>query len=368
MKKLLLILILLSGFIQLYSQKNFTEYINVEKTSVKNQQRTGTCWSFATASFLESEVLRLKNKRVDLSEMFGVRNIYEDKARNYFLRQGKTNFSEGGLAHDFIRAVAYNGVVPQSVYPGNPKGELVFNHSELAEILTAYVEAAVKSGLHTDYWFDGFKAVLDVYMGKKPLKFEYDGKSFTPKSFAKYLELDPKNYLELTSFNHHPYYKYFVLEIPDNYSSGMYYNINLQELKEQTDYALKKGFSVSWDGDVSELGFGRQSGVIDLIDDDNGIFDSENPDYDKISKLRQSQFEKLKTTDDHLMHIVGKAKDENSKLYYIVKNSWGDAGEYKGYYYMSEDYFLLKTISIMIHKNALMENIIPVFYLPDAIY
>ena len=368
MKKIILLLPVFLMIVNAYSQKKFTNIINIDNTSVKNQQRTGTCWSFATASFLESEVLRLKNKRVDLSEMFGVRNIYEDKARNYFLRQGKTNFSEGGLSHDFIRAMAYNGVVPQSVYPGNPKGELVFNHSELAKILTAYVEAAVKSGLHTDYWFDGFKAVLDVYMGKKPQKFEYDGKSFTPKSFAKYLELNPENYIELTSFTHHPFKKYFVLEIPDNYSSGMYYNIDLKELKEQTDYALKNGYSVSWDGDVSEPGFGRKTGVIKLVPYLNMIFDSENPDYETITKLRQSQFEKLKTTDDHLMHIVGKAKDENGKLYYIVKNSWGNAGEYDGYYYMSEPYFLMKTISIMIHKDALMENVKPVFYLPDAIY
>ena len=368
MKKFILLLLVFVIISKIYSQKKFTEIINIDNTEVKNQQRTGTCWSFATASFLESEVLRLKNKRVDLSEMFEVRNIYEEKARNFFLRQGKTNFSQGGLSHDFIRAMANNGVVPQSTYPGNPKGELVFDHTELAKILSAYVEAAVKSNLHTDYWFDGFKAVLDVYIGKKPQKFEYDGKSFSPKSFAKYLELNPKNYIELTSFTHHPYYKYFVLEIPDNYSSGMYYNINLKELKEQTDYALKNGFSVSWDGDVSEPGFGRKSGVIELIKDNNVIFDGENPDYEKITKLRQSQFEKLKTTDDHLMHIVGKAEDENGKSYYIVKNSWGNAGEYEGYYYMSEPYFLLKTISIMIHKDALKKDIKPDFYLPDAIF
>ncbi len=368
MKNTLLVLFIIVSAGRLYSQKIFTEYINIDNTRVKNQQRTGTCWSFATASFLESEILRIKHKSVDLSEMYEVRNIYEDKAKNYFLRQGKTNFSEGGLSHDFIRAMANNGVVPQEVYPGNPRGEKILNHSELATILTAYVKAAVSSKLHTDYWTAGFKAVLDVYLGDKPENFIFEGKGFTPKKFAAYLGLDPKNYIELTSFTHHPFKKYFVLEIPDNYSSGMYYNINLKELKNQTDYALENGYSVSWDGDVSEPGFGRQSGEIDLIGDYNDIFDTVPFDYDKISQIRQSQFEKIKTTDDHLMHIIGKAKDESGKNYYIVKNSWGDAGQYEGYFYMSEYYFLMKTISIMIHKDALMTNVKPVFYLPDAIY
>jgi bleomycin hydrolase len=368
MKKILLLIIIIVGFTQLYSQKKFTNYIEVKNTPVKNQQRTGTCWSFATASFLESEILRLKNKTIDLSEMYEVRNIYEDKALNYFLRQGKTNFSEGGLAHDFIRAMAINGVVPQTVYPGNPKGETVLNHAEISSILEAYVKAIVKSRQHTDYWKEGFDAVLDVYFGKKPDNFMYDDKEFTPGSFAEYLGLNPENYIELTSFTHHPFKKYFVLEIPDNYSSGMYYNIELQKLKEQTDYALENGYSVCWDGDVSEAGFGRRTGEIDIEEDFNGVFDGNQQDYGLIANLRQSQFEQLKTTDDHLMHIVGKAKDNTGRKFYIVKNSWGNSGEHDGYYYMSEKYFLLKTISIMIHKNALMTDVKPVFYLPDAIY
>ncbi len=363
--KILFVFTLVLVFAQVYSQKQFKTIINVENTSIKNQQRTGTCWSFATSSFLESEVLRMKNKTVDLSEMYGVRNIYEDKARNYFLRQGKTNFSEGGLSHDYIRAMALNGIVPQSVYPGNPKGEPVYNHSELAKILAAYLKAAVASHLHTDYWFDGFKAVLDVYFGEKPIKFVYDNQQFSPESFRDYLGLDAKNYIELTSFKHHPYHKYFVLEIPDNYSSGMYYNLTLEELKKQTDYVLQNGYSISWDGDVSEPGFNRETGVIDLPPDIKGNSDS----VDEIFiQLRQTFFEHLETTDDHLMHIVGKAVDEKGNYYYILKNSWGDTGDYNGYFYMSEKYFLLKTISIMIHKDAFLPGLKPSFYLPDVIF
>lgn len=214
---------------------------------------------------------------------------------------------------------------------------------------------------------EGFSAILDVYFGKKPLKFNYKNKEYTPMSFAKELGIKPANYIELTSFNHHPYYKYFVLEIPDNYSSGFYYNIKLNELKAQTDFALENGFSVSWDGDVSENGFGRNNGIIVLDNDDDSMF-SKDGDFSEIVNLRQDQFEKIKTTDDHLMHIVGKAKDETGKIYYIIKNSWGDAGAFDGYYYMSEPFFLMKTIAIMIHKDALMKRVKPKIYLPDAIF
>ncbi len=345
-----------------FGQKKFTSVINLDNTSIKNQQRTGTCWSFATASFIESEVLRIKNESFDLSEMYMVRNIYEDKARNYFLRQGKANFSQGGLSHDFINAIDKAGLLPEKSYRGKPKNEEVLNHTELFDVLNGYLKSAVKSKLHTDYWFEGFNAILDVYFGRKPYSFTFEGKSITPKKFAESIGINPKNYIELTSVSHHALYKYFVLEIPDNYSSGLYYNVKINELKEQTDYALKNGFTVSWDGDVSEPGFGRNSGVIEL--ENEGIVDF---NYHEITKERKKEFETYKTTDDHLMHIVGKAKDEKGKMYYIVKNSWGSAGEYDGYYYMTEKYFLLKTIAIMIHRDAMMKSIKPVIFIQDAL-
>ena len=352
------------------TQKTFTRIVDIPHTEVKDQQRTGTCWAFATASFFESEILRLKKYNVDLSEMYAVRCIYEEKARNYFLRQGKANFSQGGLAHDFVNAMYYYGLATQKAYPGKPKGEKKYNHTELAKILEAYVKAATSSKLHTSYWMDGYKAVLDVYLGEKPAKFTFQNKEFSPKDFPAALGLNAKDYIEITSFSHHPYYKFFVLEIPDNFSSGMYYNLPVDQFKRQIDYALDKGFSICWDGDVSESGFGRMSGIIELDKESEKevLHDYKLKNFENIKTLRQDQFEKIKTTDDHLMHIVGKAQDQNGNIYYIIKNSWGEAGRYKGYFYMSEPYLLLKTVSIMIHKDAMLENIVPEVYLPAGIY
>ena len=362
MKLFKIIVLLLIANIS-FSQTKFTPIINLETTTVKNQQRTGTCWSFATASFIESEVLRINKEPYDLSEMFVVRNIYENKAKNYFLRQGKANFSQGGLSHDFINAIASSGLVPQEAYAGKPKHEEVYNHTELFDVLNGYLKSAVASNQHTDYWFEGYNAILDVYLGRKPYSFTYEGQSYTPKKFAASLGIDPKKYIEFASVSHHPLHKYFVLEIPDNYSSGMYYNLKIDELKAQTDYALENGFTVSWDGDVSEPGFGRKSGIIALENESIADFN-----YFDISKKRKKQFESYSTTNDHLMHIIGKAKDEKGKLYYIVKNSWGNAGKYDGYYYMTDRYFLLKTVAIMVHRDAIMKDLKPIMFIQDAIY
>lgn len=346
-----------------FAQKKFTAIIDLEKTPVKNQQRTGTCWSFATASFIESEVMRINKSEFDLSEMFVVRNIYENKARNYFLRQGKANFSQGGLSHDFINAIATSGLIPQNAYVGKSKYEDDFNHTELFDILNGYLKSAVSSKRHTGFWFEGFNSLLDVYFGKKPYSFTFEGKSYTPQKFAEYIGVFPKNYIEFASVSHHAYGKYFVLEIPDNYSSGLYYNIKIEDLKKQTDYALNNGYTVSWDGDVSEPGFGRNSGIIEFKNESIADFN-----YQTITRKRKIEFETFKTTDDHLMHIIGKAKDENGKFYYIVKNSWGTAGEYEGYYYMSERYFLLKTVAVMIHRDAVMKSIKPDLFIQDVMY
>lgn len=351
-----------------FGQTKFKTIIDLGKTSIKNQQRTGTCWSFASASFIESEILRIKNKAYDLSEMYSIRNIYEDKAKNYYFRQGKANFSEGALSHDFINQIAKNGLVPEDIYPGKPKGEEVYNHTELFKVIEAYMKAAIGSKLHTDYWYEGYSAILDVYFGEKPESFIYEGEMYTPQSFAKELGIEPKNYIELTSFTHHPFNKYFVLEIPDNYSSGYYYNVDILSLKNQTDWALENGYTVSWDGDVSEKGFGRKTGIIKMVGANKFSLEDFKKDSKTYIENRQKQFEKLKTTDDHLMHIVGKAEDENGKLFYIVKNSWGKAGEYEGIYYMSEPYFIMKTIAITIHKDALMDKTKPAIYLPDAVF
>ncbi|HHB79580.1 MAG TPA: aminopeptidase [Saprospiraceae bacterium] len=351
-----------------FAQYEFKTTINLEQTPVKSQDRTGTCWSYSTASYMESEALRKHESPVDLAEMFIVRYIYLDKARNYILRQGKAQFSQGGLAHDFMREMGRNGVVPQSVYEARPKGEKIYDHDELAAVLKGYLDGVLKAKHPSPYWQDGFEAILDVYLGKAPKTFKVNGQEYTPESYAKSLGFNAKDYIELTSFTHHPFHHYFVLEIPDNYSNGLYYNIPLADLKAQTDYALAHGYTVSWDGDVSEKGFGRSKGVIVLPEnnkdlDSKGIVKEVKPTQD----LRQKSFENWTTTDDHLMHIVGKAKDQKGNNYYIIKNSWGNKNGYDGLYYMSEAFFLMKTVAIMLPKEALMKSVQPKVFIPVSL-
>ena len=350
------------------AQYKFKNTINLEQTPVKSQDRTGTCWSYSTASYMESEALRKHEKPVDLAEMFIVRYIYIDKAKNYIHRQGKANFSQGGLAHDFMREMGRHGVVPQSVYDARPKGEKIYDHDELAAVLKGYLDGVLEAKHPSPYWLDGFKAILDVYLGKVPIMFKVNGLSYTPKTYAEKLGFDAKDYIELTSFTHHPFRHYFVLEIPDNYSNGLYYNIPLEDLKKQTDYALEHGYTVSWDGDVSEKGFGRREGVIVLPENNKDL------DKDGIVKemkvtqdLRQKGYENWSTTDDHLMHIVGKAKDQKGNNYYIIKNSWGNRNGYDGLYYMSEAFFLMKTVAIMLPKEALMKSVMPDVFIPVSL-
>lgn len=344
-----------------FAQYQFKTTIDLEKTSVKSQDQTGTCWSFSTASYMESEVLRVHQSSIDLSEMFIVRYIYQDKARNYILRHGDARFSQGALAHDFMREMGRHGVVPQSVYDARPKGERIYNHTELLAVLKGYLDGVLKAKRPSGYWMEGFNAILDVYLGEAPKSFMLDGQQYTPKSYAEKLGLKVNNYIELTSFSHHSYHHYFVLEIPDNYSSGLYYNIPLADLKKQTDYALEQGFTVSWDGDVSEKGFNRKEGVIILPENENdpNLFINVVKEIKVTPDLRQKNYENWTTTDDHLMHIVGKATDQNGAHYYIIKNSWGDKAAHGGIYYMSEAYFLMKTVAIMLPKEALMKTVMP---------
>ena len=367
-KKAIFLFALVFTMTSAFAQYNFKTIINLEQTPVKSQDRTGTCWSYSTASYMESEALRKHESPVDLAEMFIVRYIYLDKARNYILRHGKAQFSQGGLAHDFMREMGRHGVVPQSVYDARPKGEKIYDHDELAAVLQGYLDGVLKAKRPSPYWQEGFEAILDVYLGKAPKTFTVNGQQYTPVSYAKSLGFDAKDYIELTSFTHHPFHHYFVLEIPDNYSNGLYYNIPLDDLKKQTDYALEHGYTVSWDGDVSEKGFGRAKGVIVLPEnnkdlDSKGIIKEVKPTQD----LRQKGFENWTTTDDHLMHIVGKAKDQNGNNYYIIKNSWGNKNGYDGLYYMSEPFFLMKTVAIMLPKEALMKSVQPKVFIPVSL-
>ncbi|HFC00912.1 MAG TPA: aminopeptidase, partial [Phaeodactylibacter sp.] len=234
---------------------------SVEDTPVKSQGRTGTCWSFATSSFLESEAIRMGKEPQDFSEMYVVRNVYDDKARNYVLRHGKANFGQGSLAHDLIRVIGEKGMVPESVYSGKLDKSKIHNHSEMEAVLKGMLDGVLKQKRLSNRWMKAFDKVIDVYMGEIPKQFTYKGKKYTAKSYAKAMGLDADNYVNITSFTHHPFYKKFVLEIPDNYSNGSFTNLPIEDVVAIIDNAIEKGYSVAWDGDVSEAGFSHQNGL-----------------------------------------------------------------------------------------------------------
>lgn len=331
----------------------------VESTEVKSQDRTGTCWSFATASFLESEMIRKGNGVHDLSEMFVVRNIYRDKAKNYVLRHGKANFSQGSLAHDLIRVAKKHGVVPETVFSGKLEGENIHNHSEMEAVLKGMLDGVLKQKRLSTKWPVAFDCVVDTYLGEVPEEFAYNGKTFTPKSFAQEMDINPDDYVSITSYTHQPYYEPFVLEIPDNYSNGSFYNVPIAELESIVDNAIKKGFSVAWDGDVSEKGFSAKNGIAVLPKDAKrkDLFTTPADELKVTQEMRQETFESYATTDDHLMHLTGVAKDQKGTKYYLIKNSWGEISDYKGYLHMSEAYFELKTVAVLVHKDAIPKAI-----------
>lgn len=338
-----------------FGQYEFEDKIRLDCSSIKSQQRTGTCWSFSTTSFLESELLRTGKGAVDLSEMYSVRKTYEDKARNYVLRQGKANFSQGSLAHDVLNTVEFHGIMTEEAYPGKLPEDQIFDHSELVSTLKAYLDAVIETGKPGPHWQKAVNGILDAYMGPAPETFNYNGTSYSPKSFASAMNINSGDYVHLTSFTHHPFAHYFILEIPDNYSNGMFYNVPLDEMMQAVDNALEKGYTVEWDGDVSEKGFSQQEGVAVLPanSQEKALFDKPIKEVEATQELRQTLFEKYSTTDDHLMHVLGKATDQNGTNYYIIKNSWGERGPHSGYLYMSEAFFRIKTVSVTIHQEAL---------------
>lgn len=354
-KQLKLLASMLFLSLSLAAQYEFTEDVRNECTSVKSQGITGTCWSFTTSSFLESEIIRSGHEPVDLSEMYVVRHVYEDKARNYILRQGSAAFSEGSLSHDLMRTMDKHGLVPESVYPGNPEPDSAYNHQELVKELKGILDETLKADEFDKNWFKKIEKTLDDHFGEVPESFEYKGKTYTPKQFSESLGLRSGQYVTITSFVHHPFGQSFILEIPDNYSNGSYLNMPLNDLQSITDEALKSGYTVAWDGDISEKGFSSKNGLAILPEKikEKKMFDDPQKEVKVTQEKRQEQFEFLESTDDHLMHIVGLAHDQNGTKYYIVKNSWGaDRGPYEGYLYMSEAYFLMKTIAVMLPRKV----------------
>lgn len=328
-------------------------------TPVKSQDRTGTCWSYATSSFFESESIRLGKGEHDISEMFVVRNIYMDKARNYLLRQGKANFSQGSLAHDPLVIARSHGLVPQAVYTGLPGGEQKHDHGEMEAVMKGMLDGLLKRKPLSSKWKIAMEGILDAYLGEVPEKFDYKGKSYTPKSFAEEMGIAPSDYINITSYTHHPFYEPFVLEIPDNYSNGLFYNLPMEDVVRIATHAVKKGYSVAWDGDVSEKGFSAKEGiaVLPTNKEREDLFTSPGEEVVVTQQMRQETFESYRTTDDHLMHLTGMAKDKKGNKYFLIKNSWGEISPHKGYLYMSIPYYQLKTVSILVHKDAIPAEI-----------
>jgi len=325
---------------------------NNEATEVKSQDNTGTCWSFSASSFLESEILRKKGKNVDLSEMFVVRKIYLEKAERYLRYHGKANFSQGALAHDQLRAMKIYGLMPEEIYNGKVNGK-THNHTELEKELKNYLDSVLAKEIIEPHWKERFERVLDKHLGVCPALFTYENAMYSAQSFAATFGINPDDYVGFTSYTHHPFYTEFDLEIPDNFSHGYYTNLPMEQLMELMEFAINKGHTVEWDGDVSETGFARKTGAAVLLKKGELIGDTIPSEIVPTQELRQATFDSHETTDDHLMHITGIATDQKGKRYFITKNSWGKSHGINGYVYMSENYVKLKTVSVFIHKDAI---------------
>ena len=374
MKKII-ILLLSCNFLLLNAQENnteeyqFTSIVDVDETAVKSQGKTGTCWSFSTSSFIESEILRLTGKRVDLSEMYNARIVYPEKAKNFVGRQGKTQFSQGSLNHDVINVIRNYGLVPEADYQGKIVDKEKYNHAELAHVLKAYVSAIVdnKGGKLSTVWLAGYEAVLDTYLGAIPETFTFENKTYTPIQFRDEMKIKAEDYIEFTSFNAYPLNSKIILNIPDNWANGSYYNVSLSDYQKVVEDALNNGYSVALDIDVSEKYFSSFYGMAIVPEKEMSEMGKEErkklfknvvaekkitPDY------RQQEFNNQNTTDDHLMHITGMLKDQNGVLYFKVKNSWGteNLGN-EGHIYVSEAFFQLKSIAVMVHKDAVSKAI-----------
>jgi bleomycin hydrolase len=357
----------------------FADNILLQATPVKDQNRTSTCWSFSALAFLESEMLRMKKQEVDLSEMFIVYQAYLEKALKYVRMHGNTSFGGGGTFHDVTNMIRKYGIVPEEVYKGLNYGEDKHVHGELDGLLKDEVDAVIKNPNRklSSSWDESIVSTLNSYLGEIPEKFEYKGISYSPQSFARdFVGLNMDDYIEFTSFTHHPFYSKFILEIPDNWSWDEVYNVPINELQEIIDYALENGFTVAWAADISEKGFlSGAKGVamvpVKKIEEMSGSerlrweklsdrdkeeetyrFNQYVPEMDITQELRQVSFDNYQTTDDHGMQIVGLATEKNGTPFYKVKNSWGNYNKLNGYFYASKAYVKYKTTDIMVHKEA----------------
>lgn len=392
MKKTLLLIALafagVNAFAQEAEKKNEPEFTVVKEnpiTSIKNQNRAGTCWCYSSLAFIESELLRMGKGEYDFSEMYIVHNTYLDRADKAVRTHGDASFSQGGSFYDVIYGMKTFGLVPEAeMRPGVMYGDTLSNHNELSAVADAVV-AAIAKGKHRDLqvgadnvplWKKCIEEIHNIYLGERPEKFTYKGKEYTPKSFYESLGLNADDYISLTSYTHHPFYEPFVLEIQDNWRWATSYNLPIDEFMQVFDHAIMEGYTIAWGSDVSEAGFSRDGKATMPDAGKSASFDgSDMAKWLKLSEAdkkntpkpstekwctqeeRQVAYDNWETTDDHGMQIYGIAKDKDGVEYYMVKNSWGDAGKYKGIWYASKAFARYKTMNIVVHKNAIPKEI-----------
>ena len=361
----------------------FTDIKRLPATSVKDQARAGTCWSWSGVSFFESEMIRMGKEPIDLSAMYIVRHAYSDKATKFVRLHGSMNFAVGGAFCDVMHVIKNYGIVPMDVYKGLNYGEPNHAFGEIDDVLAGYVNAVIKNSNKklSTAWKKGFDGILDAYLGEEPEKFEYKGKEYTPRTFAdEVVGLNMDDYVSLTSFTHHPFYSQFAIEVPDNWLWGMSYNLPIDELAQVMSNAIDNGYTFAWASDVSERGFQTsQPGVAVVPTTDtkemsgaeiakweampkgnqtpDAFRQGPAPEKEITQEMRQQEFDNYLTTDDHGMHVIGKAKDQNGTVYYIVKNSWNQYNKFGGYFYASEPFMKYKTMNIIVHKNAIPKDI-----------
>ena len=362
----------------------FTTIKELPITSVKNQNRSGTCWAYSTLSFFESEILKKTGKTYDLSEMFVANKDYMDRAWLTVRMHGDSQFSQGGSAGDVLVILREKGIVPETAMaaPGSLTGDSLANFNEFFSVMEPYVAAVSKSTAKkmSGQWAIGLQGILDAYLGKCPEEFTYEGKKYTPQSFAQSLGLNWNDYVSITSYTHHPFYTDFAVEVQDNWRWERSYNVPMDEMMRIIDNALANGYTIAWGGDVSSDGFTRD-GLGIAVDDKaaqslagsdqakwtkmtaakkKSVIDSlgvKAPEVVPTQELRQQEFDNWTLTDDHGMHIYGLAKDQNGKEYYMVKNSWGITGDYKGIWYMTKNFVAANTMDFLVNKNAIPKDI-----------
>ncbi len=364
----------------------FTDVKVIPGTSVKNQSRSGTCWCYSGLSMLENEIIKRGGKELDLSEMWVVRHAYFDKAVKYVRLHGHLNLSVGGAFHDVTEMIKCYGIVPQEIYEGLNYGTELPDFSEIDAAIYGYVNAIAKTKKLTTAWQAGLNGILDSYFGVMPETFTYEGKEYTPKSYAASLPIDIDDYVSITSFTHHPFYEQFVVEVPDNWMWMPSYNVPLEDMMSIIDSAMEGGYSVGWATDVSEKGFSRNKAIAivpsEERDDLTGTeaerwgemtkterekalyaFDGPIQELEITQQMRQDAYDNFESTDDHGMVIEGTAVDQDGNPFFKVKNSWSAESVYDGYYYFSRPFVEYKTISIMVNKRAIPKTIAKVLKL-----